>query len=657
MRFLPSLLVLALTAGLAAAQSTRPPPRPDPPVPPQGLAAAMEEVREGDWSTAFSAAEFAGPIARDIVEWHRLRAGEGSFDDAMRFLRRNGDWPGLPLLKRRMEKRVPQDTRAPDVIAYFSDTEPATGAGVVALMRAFRAIGADGDAEALAAWAWVERSMTAEAERSILALYRDAVAPLHLARLDAMLWEGSSQAARRMLDRVDEDHAKLAEARLALRGDASGIDTIVEAVPEALADDPGLAYERFRWRLGKDRDDEAVELLLERSVSTAMLGRPEAWARERRRLARSLMRAGETETAYALASSHWLEEGSSFADLEWLSGYLALTYLDAPERALQHFKRFRGAVETPISLGRAGYWEGRAHEALGNAEAAQNAYAFGGEYQTSFYGLLAAERAGMPLSDELAGREVFPDLREQPFRTSSVLRAGLLLQAAGERDLAERFLVHLGETLTREEQGTLGTLALRLGEPHIALMIAKGAARQGYEISGPYFPVVDLGVDDLPVARELALAIARRESEFDPGVASGVGASGLMQLMPGTARDVAGELNLPYSRQRLFTDPVYNATLGSHYLAGLIERFGNNPILVSAGYNAGPGRPLRWMTQRGDPRSAGVDMIDWIEHIPFDETRNYVMRVAESLPVYRARLAGSVPAPGPLRFLDELKGQ
>ncbi|KKL67968.1 hypothetical protein LCGC14_2129670, partial [marine sediment metagenome] len=433
-----------------------------------------------------------------------------------------------------------------------------------------------------------------------------------------------------------------------------GVDGAIQGVPEELADDAGLAYERFRWRMAKGLKDSALELMAQRSVSAEGLGRPSHWARERVDLAREKMLGGDVDQAYAIASTHWLEDGSRFADLEWLSGYLALTYLDQPERALEHFRRFRGAVATPISLGRAGYWEGRAHEALNDPEGARNAYAFGAEYQTSFYGLLAAERAGLPLDPLLTGKEVFPPLAESEFRNHSTLEAALLLQAAGERELAERFFVTLGESLSREEIGTLADLALRLGEPHLALMIAKQAARLGFEIAKSYYPVVELGVENMPVARELALSIARRESEFNPGVSSGVGASGLMQLMPGTAREVASLLDLPYSKERLFSDPSYNATLGSAYLAGLIKRFGNNPILVSAGYNAGPGRPLRWMRERGDPRTADVDMIDWIEHIPFDETRNYVMRVAESLPVYRARLSGKT---GNTSFSKEIAGQ
>ncbi|WP_226779831.1 lytic transglycosylase domain-containing protein [Oceaniglobus trochenteri] len=651
-------LFLCLVTGSAAgwAQATSPPPRRpfDSPVS-HGMAQAIAAIRQGSWTDAMAAAARAGPIALDVVEWHRLRAGQGDFDDALAFLSRHPDWPGLAYLKRQTEESLPLAGRAPDVIAFFADTAPVTGDGVVALVRAFREIGAEGDAQAQAALAWLNQSMTAEAEEKLLALYPEVLKPLHLARLDRMLWEDAESAARRAMLLVDDtDQAALAEARLMLRNGRTGAEKAVEAVAEALRDDPGLAFERFRVAHIANRDSEATDIILRHSASAAQLGQPQVWAKRRRALARTLMRSGEREDAYAVASSHHLEEGSDYADLEWLSGYLSLRFLDDPARALVHFQKFRQAVETPISLGRAGYWEGRAHEAMGNPEAAANAYAFGAEYQTSFYGLLAAERGELPMDPALTGKQIYPSLATAGFARSNVLEAALLLQAAGARDLAERFMVHLAETLTETEIGTLADLALALGEPHMALMLGKEAAQQGLTLPRPYYPVVDLGLVANPVPDELALAIARRESEFNPGVASGVGARGLMQLMPGTAQDMARKLKLPYSRDRLFTDPTYNATLGTAYLAELIGRFGANVVLVSAGYNAGPGRPLRWMEDLGDPRSDAVDVIDWIEHIPFDETRNYVMRVAESLPVYRARITGKV---APVRLTEELKAR
>ena len=366
------------------------------------------------------------------------------------------------------------------------------------------------------------------------------------------------------------------------------------------------------------------------------------------------MRAGDFDTAYAVASSHWLTEGSNYADLEWLSGYIAMSHLDRADDALRHFLRFREAVFTPISLGRAGYWIGRAHTGLGQDTEAQAAYEEGAQWQTSFYGLLAAEAAGVNLDPALVGDQTYPPVSQAAFTSDSRFEAALMLQAAGARNLAETFFVDLARDLKADEAGTLADVTLTLGEPHLALRIAKAVAERGIVLPRAYFPVVDLGLERLPVSEELALAIARRESEFDPIVSSGVGAGGLMQLMPGTAQDVTRELGIRYSRDRLFSDPSYNATLGTAYLAGLERRFGRNPVLVSSGYNAGPGRPMRWMDDRGDPRQGSVDVIDWIEMIPFDETRNYVMRVAESLPVYRARLGEET---GTVSLTDELKGR
>jgi len=623
--------------------------------PARAVAAAMEAMRKGDWIGARVEASKAGAVARDLVEWQRLREGFGDFDEVLSFTERRADWPGLPYLKEQSEKSLPLTGRAPDVIAFFADTEPQTGQGAVALVRAFAEIGAEGDAQAHAVIAWLNMILTEEAETELLAMYPQVLAPQNRARLDMLLWRGAEAAARRMVVRIGDPGLRaLAEARLALRAEAPNVDALIAAVPEALKDDAGLAYERFRWRMSKGRREDAVEMIIQRSGSDATLGQPERWARARRNLARAAMLEGEPAKAYAIAAPHHLVEGSGYAELEWLAGYLALRHLNAPEKALEHFQRFRVAVATPISLGRAGYWEGRALEALGRVDAARQAYSFGAEYQTSFYGLLAAEKAGLPLDPALMGRESFPSFDRTSFRGSSVLQAALLLQAAGQRGLATRFMVHLAGSLDRDETGTLADLALALDEPYAALLIAKDAAQRGWTIERAYYPVIDLGVRDLPVPRELALSIARRESQFNPQVRSPAGAAGLMQLMPGTARDMARALNLPFSEGRLFSDPGFNATLGSAYLAKLIDQFGDNPVLVSAGYNAGPRRPLRWMEQNGDPRASGVDVVDWIEAIPFDETRNYVMRVAESIPIYRARLTGRA---GSLNFSDELKGR
>ena len=584
-----------------------------------------------------------------ITEWRRLRSGEGSFDDAIRFLQNHPDWPGLQLLRRQTEAKLPIGRRSDEVIDFFSSEAPQTGHGARALIAALRSMERIEEANDQAVLTWRTMKLAQEDEDVLFAAYGDVLKDHHEARLDMLLWRGASTEAERMLPRVSEGWQALARARLALRANAKGVNTLIDKVPNSLQADPGLAFERMQWRARKRRAADAMELIF--AASPDALGQAERWAGWRRSFARSEMRSGQIERAYALASEHGLSSGSHFADLEWLSGYIALVYQKDGEAALRHFLRFRGAVETPISLGRAGYWEGRAHELLGDNEAAMNAYAFGAEYQTSFYGLLAAERAGIPMDDGLQGNATYPHWQETSFAGSSVFRAAQHFIGSGQRNLAEQFLRHLTESLPAEEIGSLGDYVLALREPHLAVMIGKQAARRGIVVPRAYYPVASLGVSDMPVPEELALAIARRESEFDPVVISGAGARGLMQVMPATAKAVADDLNIRYELSRLTNDPAYNARLGTAYLDELMALFDGNIVMVSAGYNAGPGRPLRWMEQRGDPRRGEVDIVDWIEHIPFDETRNYVMRVAESLPIYRAQLSGLIQ---PISFSDEL---
>ncbi len=365
------------------------------------------------------------------------------------------------------------------------------------------------------------------------------------------------------------------------------------------------------------------------------------------------MRDGRHQEAYKIASTHFLTEGSDFAELEWLSGYIALRFLKEPKKAVEHFRNQLLAVDTPISLGRAGYWIGRAEEAAGNVQAAQQAYEFGGAYQTSFYGLLAAEKAGMDVDPRLAGNEEFPDWKDAEWLKSSVYQAAVLLLASDELDLGERFLTHLAESLDRTQIGQMGRMLADFDRPHVQVMLGKRAAQVGMEMHASYYALHPLIDRNFPIPTEMVLAIARRESEFDPKVISHAGARGLMQLMPRTAEAVSGWLGKDYELSRLTSDAEYNAELGSAYLAKLAEDFNGNVVMMSAGYNAGPSRPERWMELYGDPRKGQIDVIDWIETIPFDETRNYVMRVAESLPVYRARLGRD---PLPIPFSKELVG-
>ena len=633
-------LILALAAPAVAER-----PRP--------LGWAMDAMRAGNWDTAAVIAQRDGVVAADVIEWHRLRAGRGNYAEVTAFLNRRPDWPGEAYLRRQSEKAV-ISAGEPAVLSFFADDAPQTPRGVLAYAAAKTADGQQGEADASVVLAWRTMRMNDTSHASFVAAHSDLLKSHHTARLSNMLWRGSAADARRMLDIVGDGPKALARARLALQNLNKNVNELIDAVPESLRSDAGLQYDRFTWRARKGRSADAKTLLRDQSTSVEALGQPQAWSNRRRSLARDEMRDGDPKLAYQLASKHFLDEGSAYADLEWLSGYIALRKLNDPATALGHFLRFNKAILSPISKGRAGYWIGRAYEALDDPAQADQAYTNAAQHPTSFYGLLAAERAGLPFDLDLAVGAPLPDWRDSDMANHPLFEAGLLLQASGELDVAERFWTHYAESLGQNQASQLGRAAIDVSQPHLAVMIGKRLAQRAIVLPEPYYSLHPAAYRALPMAPEMVLAIARRESEFDPKVQSGVGARGLMQIMPATAKEVAAGLGRSdeHSTARLTADPEYNADLGAAFLSTLAGRFEGNVVMMSAAYNAGPSRPIRWSKMYGDPRGQ-MDVVDWIEHIPFRETRNYVMRVTESLPIYRARL-GKVPMP--IGFTEELKG-
>jgi soluble lytic murein transglycosylase len=648
-RFALHLRFVAATAGVSIMMLSAPMPVHADEV--SGLRSVLERTSVEDWAGAADLAE--GTLSEDLVEWLRLRSGEGKLGDYEQFLTRRADWPGLVLLREKGEEAVARSTDPDRVLAYFGDKRPRVPAGSLALVKAYLTLGRPSDAETEAIRAWTELEFTAPEEAALLALMPDALSVAHEVRIDRVLWADRVPEAKRMLPRVGRDWRALAEARMALRAEAGNASALVDAVPKPVAGDAGLAFERFLWRMKKDRTADAATLISERSDTAASLGDPSMWAERRASLARALMREGQPRDAYKIAARHQMSEGQDYADLEFLAGFIALRKLGDAATALQHFENLQAAVVTPISLARAHYWQGRALEAAGDTAASDAAYRNAAKHQTAYYGLLAAEKLGLTLDTSLLSDNRPSDWRDSAFAGSSVFQIARLLVRAGDRSLAKRFLLHLAEGLSPGELDQLAEYTLEADEPHIAVLIGKQAAERGVILTRAYFPVTDMVPDNLPVSRALALSIARRESEFDADVISPAGARGLMQVMPGTAKQIAPAAGLPYNPGRLTSDPAYNVALGSTYLRKLIDEFGPAVALVASGYNAGPGRPRRWISEFGDPRRADVDAIDWVETIPFTETRTYVMRVVESIVIYRAKLKGTV---GPVRITAELTG-
>ncbi len=618
---------------------------------PTAFAQALSLAQAGDWEAALAAAPKG--VARDIVEWQRLRAGVGLLGDYEDFLKRRADWPGLPYLKTKGETAVARSTTPERVIAYFGSDTPKTAEGVVALVAALRAKGDAARAEEVAMQGWASIAFPDDLARQLRDLAPNALELVDDHRADRLLWEGRWKEVQVLLPLLSPEMRALAQARIGLQSGNDGVNALIAAVPKALADDSGLAHDRFAWRMKRDRFDDSLDLILERSTSASALGNPEVWSDRRALLVRRLIRLGDGKAAYRLASTHHLTQGSDYADLEFLAGFAALRLLNQPETALKHFQHLEGGVSTPISTSRALYWQGRAHEAAGDKTAARQDYERAAVHQTAYYGLLASERIGKKLDPALLKGSGGGDWKSAAWTKSSVHEAAKALLAAGDLTLAKRFWLHLGESLDDKGMAQLGRMALDIGQPHVAVLVGKAAAERGLILSDAYFPVPEIVPDGLSVSRAFALAISRRESEFDPRARSPADARGLMQLLPGTAKMMAKKLGKEFDANKLFADPAYNAALGTAYLAQLVEEFGPSIALVASGYNAGPGRPRRWIEDLGDPRRPDVDIVDWVESIPFTETRTYVMRVVEGVVIYRAKLKGEA---GDIRITQELKG-
>jgi soluble lytic murein transglycosylase len=619
-------------------------------VDPKSVAAI--DAAQTDWDVALQIAQGVGPVMTDTLMWLRLRSGDGTFPMYRDFMTRRSDWPGLDGLRAEAELQIDDSIAPAEVVAWFAEQSPQTGEGAVRLAQAHLALGQAEAARDVLRDTWITQRLTEDGQAAMLAVFAEDLRPFHAARVDALLWRSRAADAERMLPLLSAEQSALAAARIGYINRAANLPALVAAVPAALRQDPGLAYDRYSWLAGRGERTDAVQMLLERSTSAAALGEPFRWSGWRRVLARWEMREGRAERAYQLASRHFLTEGESYADLEWLAGYLSLTYLGNPTQALGHFQNALRASGSPISLGRMHYWIGRTHVALGNTDLAADAYSAGAAHQTSFYGLLASEKVGRPLSPTLAGTQV--DWNNAAVFEDEIVQAALILLAGGERGAAFTFFAQLGQTLSATQLAQLGAYLSEIDEHRYTILLGKAAVARGILIPAIYFPIHDLAAMDLPTAPAFALSIARRESEFNETIGSPVGALGLMQVMPATAEEVAGNLGMTYARGQLTNDWRYNATIGAAYLAYLEEEFGPSPVMIAAGYNAGPSRPRQWIDERGDPRLREMDVVDWIEHIPFRETRNYVMRVTESIPVYEARLTGQT---GPVRFTELLIGK
>lgn len=600
---------------------------------------ALKLAQAGKWSAARAqAAKVKSPLFGKIVTWLDLISHDSgdSFEDVAAFLDANPQWPSRHTLARRAEEAMTAATPDEAVLAWFAQRRPLTPDGRSRLAAALYAKGKDAEADALVRESWINDTFGDRQERQFLARHRDRLTPAdHWARLDRLLWDDKIEPARRMLPFVSHERRLLAEARITLIQRTGGIDKVIARVPEDLQGDPGLIYDRLRWNRAKGFDMTARQIL---DPGPPNLGRPEKWYRERAIMARRALQLGHISEAYRLAARHHLKDGAEFAGAEWLAGWIALRFLNEPATGLNHFKAMYNVVSYPVSRARAAYWAGRAAEATGNRDEAEGWYKTAAQYPTVYYGQLAEAKVN-PTRGSALPAIVEPSAEERTaFNAHELTRAVRLLKDLdAKREHLRPFLLALDGVDKRPGWRTLtAALADGIGRPDIAVFVARRAVRENNEFLATGYPLV--GVPHGSPESPLVHAVVRQESAFDPAAKSAANALGLMQLLPSTASGVAKKLGVKFSKDKLTGDPNFNLKVGRAYLQGLLDDFAGSYVLALASYNAGPNRARAWIREYGDPRDSSIDVVDWVESIPYEETRNYVQRVMEDLQVYRRRL-------------------
>jgi len=602
------------------------------------LTSALKAIDDGRFADAnASVANFNNKLLIRVVEWQALRVApktEAPFQEYVDLLRDTADWPEPEVLRRQAEDRITAATPAGVVWKYFADNPPLTSAGHLRRLEAAQAVSPK-DVQRLASESWRTATFKPADEQEFLNKYGISLTPDdNIARFDRIMREGRPQVAKDIVAKLPPAYQPLANARLAMATRAADTVQILRGVAPAELDTPAIRLERLQWLRRTGNLGEAKSML-----AAPASGQTDGWLSEQQQVARDLLAGGHPADAYAVIVQHGQTRGLAFAEAEFLAGWIALRHLKKPADGIKHFQILYDGVSTDISKSRAAYWMGRAIEASGRPKDANGWYGRAAGYGQTFYGQLAARKlpggaARMP------GDPSVSDADRLALGGREMVTVARYLGQAGASERTQPFLLKLARMVNGAgETQLLAQLATELKRPDIAVAIARRATDSGITLFDASFPVIDLG-NTGSIERALALAVTRQESAFYSGAVSPSGALGLMQLMPGTAREVAGKVGVPYVQDKLTRDPAYNVSLGTQYLGDMMAKFGGSYELALAAYNAGPGRVSRWLESIGDPRAGKIDMVDWIEMIPIRETRNYVQRIMEGVGVYRDRLNG-----------------
>lgn len=612
---------------------------------------ALQAAGQKRWS--FAEAQIANtrdPLAARIYYWmyYTDNPGPFPFNRISTFVRQVPDWPQQGTLQLAAEKSVTDNTPPDAIIRWFEDYTPKTSDGMDRYLKALRAENKTKQMEnAINAW-WGDASLTAEQQVRFLSHYGKLIGKeSHKRRFNVLLYKGQMTSARALARILGQGYPQLAEARIALASGESGVDQHLARVPPHLQNDPGLAFERLRWRRKKDLDFRAIEIL-HNAPPANLIANPDDWWKERHILVRRLIEKKQYESAYLLVSKHGMKEGSSYAEAQFLAGWLALRFLNKPWEAFEYFEAMYHKSTMPITRARAAYWAGLASESLKYKDIARQWYEMGAKFPTTFYGQMALAKLGRD-SEPVALKPTLSVQVRQDFEKDALIQAGRIFYRAGIRNDASAFLRAYADKAETIEQFYLAArVANEWQHYHDSIAVAKKAQTRGVVMADYAFPTMLARMK--PVKTEWALlhAIIRQESQFDPQALSPAGARGLMQLMPATAKETAKKAGISHQNEWLTARPDYNIQLGSLYIAQMVSRFDGSYPLAIAAYNAGPGRVNSWIKMNGDPRSDDIDMIDWVEMIPVAETRNYVQRVLEGVYIYRHKFENLQSASAPI---------
>jgi soluble lytic murein transglycosylase len=610
---------------------------------------AIDLVRKGKISDATAIQKAIGdPAAQKLVEWVLLRhAGEASFSRYANFVAENPHWPSSDLIRRRAEARLWEDRFNATMVRSFMRNEPSSAKGRLALARVLLAEGDRDGAGQLVRRAWRSDELSERAEAEVIELFRDLLSSEdHRARMDKRIGAKDMSGAARAARQLGGDYPAIVKACAAVSADSSKAVELLDAIGTEARNDLGYTFCRINWMLRHDRLDDATRLMLAAAPDTMALQETDEWWRVRRVLARKLLDAGNFQSAYQVVRTAALPANQNYqAEAHFLPGWIALRYLNDPSVASQHFAHIDDGSVNPIVMARACYWRGRAAEAAGENEKMRIEYGAAARHTTAYYGQIARARLG------LAGIELpeppVPGSTEDRAVSDELVRAADILYSLGERELIVNFAADLAnQSVDAGLLAAIGDLTMRRNDARSMLQIGKTALARGYGLHSYAFPTIGIPQHSQiapEIEKSLVYSVARTESAFDQRDKSPANAVGLMQVTPEAGRDTAKRFGVTYDWDRMVSDPVYNTQMGAAELSALLREYNGSHILTFAGYNAGRGRVRQWIKLYGDPRNPDVDAVDWVERIPFAETRNYVQRVMENLLVYRVRFEPGSP--------------